>query len=255
MFKTTALLFLSLSSAAYANSVDLTHTGRGAFNSAAFAHQGKDWKIMDGNYNIRSIGAGPVNIDISRNYHFFDIPTLQAGETISSATLNVFHPNGNFPSYDSPDTTETFDFYSIETDGSIVNDDAWVSTDPIGYNQQDLITVFNDLGEGDFYGSFTASAASNGTTESTLLNQNALSALTEIGLNGGGEWGIGGSIATNTITTLGVWERAFRGSANQDTFSTLTLEVAAVPVPAAVWLFGSALVGLVGFNRKKHLTC
>jgi len=29
-------------------------------------------------------------------------------------------------------------------------------------------------------------------------------------------------------------------------------EVSAVPVPAAVWLFGSALVGLVGANRRKH---
>jgi hypothetical protein len=27
--------------------------------------------------------------------------------------------------------------------------------------------------------------------------------------------------------------------------------LAAVPVPAAAWLFGSALIGLVGFNRKK----
>ena len=31
----------------------------------------------------------------------------------------------------------------------------------------------------------------------------------------------------------------------------LTPNVAAVPVPATVWLFGSALVGFVGFNRRK----
>jgi hypothetical protein len=30
-----------------------------------------------------------------------------------------------------------------------------------------------------------------------------------------------------------------------------TSDVSAVPVPAAVWLFGSGLVGLVGFNRKR----
>ena len=32
---------------------------------------------------------------------------------------------------------------------------------------------------------------------------------------------------------------------------TLTLEVAAVPVPAAAWLFGSALVGLAGIGRNR----
>jgi len=32
----------------------------------------------------------------------------------------------------------------------------------------------------------------------------------------------------------------------------VTLEVAAVPVPAAVWLFGSGLLGLIGVARRKH---
>ncbi len=30
------------------------------------------------------------------------------------------------------------------------------------------------------------------------------------------------------------------------------LQVSAVPVPAAVWLFGSGLLGLIGFNRRKQ---
>lgn len=30
-------------------------------------------------------------------------------------------------------------------------------------------------------------------------------------------------------------------------------QVSAVPLPAAAWLFGSALIGLAGFKRKKHL--
>ncbi|WP_200882560.1 hypothetical protein [Methylobacter sp. BBA5.1] len=31
----------------------------------------------------------------------------------------------------------------------------------------------------------------------------------------------------------------------------ITTDVSAVPVPAAVWLFGSGLMGLLGFNRKR----
>ena len=34
-------------------------------------------------------------------------------------------------------------------------------------------------------------------------------------------------------------------------FSTLTLATAPVPVPAAVWLFGSGLIGLIGIARRK----
>ena len=36
-----------------------------------------------------------------------------------------------------------------------------------------------------------------------------------------------------------------------DSFRIDTIEVSAVPVPAAAWLFGSALIGLFGFSRRK----
>jgi hypothetical protein len=32
---------------------------------------------------------------------------------------------------------------------------------------------------------------------------------------------------------------------------SITADVAAVPVPAAVWLFGSGLLGLIGVARRK----
>ena len=35
-------------------------------------------------------------------------------------------------------------------------------------------------------------------------------------------------------------------------FETTGLAVTSVPVPAAVWLFGSGLVGLIGVSRRKH---
>jgi hypothetical protein len=36
-----------------------------------------------------------------------------------------------------------------------------------------------------------------------------------------------------------------------DNFTVKSADVSAVPVPAAVWLFGSGLMGLMGFNRKR----
>jgi len=47
-----------------------------------------------------------------------------------------------------------------------------------------------------------------------------------------------------------VWTIAGDGVSLGDT--TMTATVAAVPVPAAAWLFGSALLGLAGISRKKH---
>jgi len=38
---------------------------------------------------------------------------------------------------------------------------------------------------------------------------------------------------------------------NYNVVSYLVREVSAVPVPAAVWLFGSGLIGLVGVVRRK----
>jgi hypothetical protein len=40
-------------------------------------------------------------------------------------------------------------------------------------------------------------------------------------------------------------------NANSDTHLVTVNFTSAVPVPAAVWLFGSALAGLIGFNRRK----
>ncbi len=73
----------------------------------------------------------------------------------------------------------------------------------------------------------------------------------------------GGSISTNDVNDLGTGDwlnlsfaEVFGGTQSNPPI-TYGLDVdnivvgAAVPVPAAVWLFGSALVGL-GWVRRKH---
>jgi hypothetical protein len=57
----------------------------------------------------------------------------------------------------------------------------------------------------------------------------------------------GTSLATIGLTP-GSYEWTWGSGANVDSF---TLNVGAVPVPAAVWLFGSGLLGLVGVARRK----
>ena len=52
-------------------------------------------------------------------------------------------------------------------------------------------------------------------------------------------------IASTIIDVEGFADGAFGGA------YTVVSSVSAVPVPAAAWLFGSALIGLVSFSRRK----
>ncbi len=48
-------------------------------------------------------------------------------------------------------------------------------------------------------------------------------------------------------------EFLFWADGNSDSFRIDTLNVSTVPVPAAAWLFGSALLGMFGFTRRKKV--
>lgn len=50
-------------------------------------------------------------------------------------------------------------------------------------------------------------------------------------------------------TTAGTWD--FSGQTSGNTFSWSSSSAAAVPVPAAVWLFASGLLGMIGIARRK----
>ena len=41
------------------------------------------------------------------------------------------------------------------------------------------------------------------------------------------------------------------GNTNIDSITLMTNPIPTVPVPAAIWLFGTAIMGMVGFNRRK----
>jgi len=78
------------------------------------------------------------------------------------------------------------------------------------------VAAFNDLGSGDVYGSRLFSSADNGTTVSIALNA---AALADINAAAGSQFALGASVS-------------------------------AVPIPAAFWLLGSGLLGLIGYRRK-----
>jgi len=59
----------------------------------------------------------------------------------------------------------------------------------------------------------------------------------------------------NSENALGLWTLTFGDTAGADPLSLnswgLDITTSVVPVPAAAWLFGSGLLGLVGVARRK----
>jgi len=66
-----------------------------------------------------------------------------------------------------------------------------------------------------------------------------------------------GAVANVTDLGSGIYELAWSGLDASSVFSSIqidwTMRVSQVPVPAAVWLFGSGLLGLAAFSRRKIL--
>ncbi len=58
------------------------------------------------------------------------------------------------------------------------------------------------------------------------------------------ESGTGNDIAT---ASLGI-----SGDLSDENLGTILYEFSVVPVPAAVWLFGTALIGLIGFGKRRR---
>ena len=59
--------------------------------------------------------------------------------------------------------------------------------------------------------------------------------------------GDGNGIGSFSLSAGQILEIAY----NNEEFYVSAMEVSAVPVPAAIWLFGTALIGLVGFGKRK----
>jgi hypothetical protein len=62
---------------------------------------------------------------------------------------------------------------------------------------------------------------------------------------------IGGPIIGTTILFTANSDSQFWDDHNND-YAFAGMKVSAVPVPAAVWLFGSAMIGLLGFQRRRR---
>ena len=207
-----------------ANAATLNAVNRGWYCCGDF------FGLPNGNYAVGDFDY--VNNEV-RNFLVYDLASVTG--PVTEATLHLYSQSDG---YVSPDPSETYTVFDVTT--------------PIG----DLTggtgspaSTFADLGSGTVLGSVIATAASNGTFIDIALNSSGLAYLNA---HLGSLVAFGGA-----LTTLGAigpphqeppLEILF--GRNRAGVMSDTQLLTAVPIPPAVWLFGSAL-GLIGVMRRK----
>jgi len=183
-----------------------------------------DLETIDEFYNggFGGLGSGPgPNLGVS----------FGSGQAIIDADAGG---TGNFGGEPSPDTA----LFWFDQDGAVFNIPGGFDTSfSVFYSAPFLagsVTIYDGLD-------------STGTIIATLL-------LPTTGSNGGDPNGIFSPFVSTGITFTGTALSVdFSGTVNQIAFDNLTLG-STVPIPAAAWLFGSGLLGMIGIARKrKHI--
>jgi len=57
------------------------------------------------------------------------------------------------------------------------------------------------------------------------------------------------------LSISGFWQDGVRGSDGRGSISHVAIygDVSPIPVPAAFWLFGTALIGFIGYSRRRSV--
>ena len=179
-----------------------------------------------------SLGSTNIIEDSTRNNYFaFDLSGLSGlSGTVTGAKLTIFGPNGLFLFNSTTPATVTYSIYDVTTNiGALTGHTAGAA-------------AFTDLGSGLVYGS-TSFAATTGSSPQLVIDLSG--GLNDINAALGSLFALGGD--SSLVSNQGfLWSSSFLGPAAQ-----LTLET--TPIPAALPLFasGGALLGFLGWRRKR----
>jgi hypothetical protein len=170
----------------------------------------------------------------------------------TSVNATVWHPTNEDTDFIQLDFGGPGPGSGISTNGgtlALFDDEAGFAGPALEIGQKGGQVVFSDNGNGSWNAEvFNVTSTSGG---SITLSNNANFVL-GISWDGGATyWGdTGFSLQSSPDTYLIVFDGS-DGQGRPISGSTLAVDLAPIPVPAAVWLFGSGLLGLVGVARRR----
>jgi len=179
----------------------------------------------------------PENPDrVYRHFHnaFFIFDLTSINNDIYSAYLEIELQN-----YYSRDPSESFTVYDVATPIDVLIAGGRHLWDPIGI----------DLETGTEYGSATIRQTDVASIISIQLSD---AAIFDLNSSFGGFFAVGVHSTTSDNPQPGLYDIDYFSFGEQgDGIQQLVLETTPVPEPTTIFLFGSGLIGLIGFRRKK----
>ena len=183
-----------------------------------------------------------IILDAANNrsdYFVFDLSSLigqLAGQAVGSAVLTITSPGF----YSSSDATENFALWDFNGDVNALRNYSYPSNQP-----SNPVAVRDDLRSGISYGSTVIAMPAGGALPNIEVTLNA-AAISAINLT---------LASSNNLFALGGFSDTLTGSQllfqSSSAAPNARLDLQPVPVPAAAWLFGSAVLGMAGVNRRK----
>lgn len=172
-------------------------------------------------FSVQSVQAIPFPIADPSYNAFVDVGSVGFGTTDASVVLEDLDPNAGWFKF----TLSNDSNFSLDTIDSFYDDTILALYDMDG-NVLDQNDICDDLN-----GIFTACLSWSGSAGDMFYA-------------GVAEWYLLNEFLDDW--TMDIYE------GNQDTVA-LKITVSPIPVPAAVWLFGTALIGFVGMSRRKSI--
>jgi len=227
-------------------------------------HPGKLFKLSIG----LSLFMGVTSLSQAAVIHFVDDPGILTSQVAGATTID-FEGLGSFAgTTNCPVDYNCTGDYQIRTSNGIVNQSAApYQATPVG---EDWLTVPNPISHGSamftlgakynyfglFWGSLDTYNSINFFDDSTLLASFSGSTFVPpLQADGGqGDWDSNRFI--NFMMTDGMTYNSVELVSNgfafeSDNHAYGNVVLSPVPVPAAVWLFGTALIGLIGFGKRR----
>jgi len=185
--------------------------------------------------------------------------SIAATWNVDGGSMNVYDPTGASPNGGIP---VLFSGNGAFTDGVFNGSASGIATDSQAtyagvetyqYLDIDLFTYFAPSGKDGETARLTGLNApyidlGSMTADMTSMFANWNSRDSYIG-----EYNIGGMATVTSLDAYSyelVWDSIQVSGPYQGMTVEMTMQVSSVPVPAAVWLFASGLMGLVGFSRR-----